>query len=244
MHSSGLSRKRNSSNSLIKSKSKTNPNSTTIGLHSGSSNSSNDIIHAQKEDGEETESIGRLLADDEEELARGGADTMHDTQSQSNVRGNGTGRLEGLINYQTYLLLFTILPEAIVETMLSPLIPYIVKYMLTIEITTISTAPISSVLQQGHDTIKNTSTTASIPLPYSPSSSWGSWSFTYTQLQHASIQERIDNLRDIDQLVGASSGFLTSAFYFPLLIMNIAWGVLSDVKHTSNAIFYNFNVHT
>ncbi|KAJ3328661.1 hypothetical protein HDU76_009528 [Blyttiomyces sp. JEL0837] len=66
--------------------------------------------------------------------------------------------------YQTYLLLLTVLPEALIETMLVPLVPFMMK--------SLSPGP------------------------------------------------------NID--IGSRSGIFSSAFYFPLLLMNVVWGILSD----------------
>jgi MFS family permease len=70
---------------------------------------------------------------------------------------------------QTYFLLLTIFPEAIIETMLNPLIPFLAQTL-------------------------------------SP--------------QKKPTDPPVD--------VGARSGLFFAAFYFPLLLMNVVWGVLSD----------------
>ncbi|KAI8621018.1 major facilitator superfamily domain-containing protein [Chytriomyces sp. MP71] len=70
---------------------------------------------------------------------------------------------------QTLLLLLTVLPEAIVETMLAPLIPFMIR---------------------------------SLSTDISP--------------------DRIESE------IGGRSGLLMASFYFPLLVMNILWGTLSD----------------
>ncbi|KAJ3384851.1 hypothetical protein CcCBS67573_g09758 [Chytriomyces confervae] len=70
---------------------------------------------------------------------------------------------------QTIILISTLLPEAIIESMLSPLVPFMVR-------------------------------TLSSDVPES----------------------------QLDGAVGRRSGILTGSFYFPLLVMNIVWGTLSD----------------
>ncbi|TPX76288.1 hypothetical protein CcCBS67573_g02430 [Chytriomyces confervae] len=70
---------------------------------------------------------------------------------------------------QTLLLLATVLPEAMIETMLAPLLPFIVR-------------------------------TLSSDLP----------------------------ANQIEGQIGGRAGLMTAVFYFPLLLMNLVWGTLSD----------------
>ncbi|KAJ3409944.1 hypothetical protein HDV05_004166 [Chytridiales sp. JEL 0842] len=113
---------------------------------------------------------------------------------------------------QTYLLLLTVLPEAIIEAMLNPLIPFLAR----------SLKPLPEYASRGtFEPSADLAPTASVilhELPPKPLS-------TITHLLPRTSSPSTSTT-PVD--IGSRSGLFFAAFYFPLLLMNILWGTLSD----------------